>query len=285
MAWMIQGVRGSGGSATESTVVLGPLAVACFAIVGLRYLFCLPAELRANWMFQTTENNGRTAWLRATDRFVIWCFLAPVYVCAVPVAVTAFGWQEAARLLAISFVMVLAVFEFWFRDWHKLPFTCSHLPGQRPAWLLILIGMGALSYLGAAAFVIYQTSRGWVVFGAVFPLACALWMKLRARRRKTWDEAGLIYEQLPEVVVQRLDIQFEPGSETAAAAGMDAGRPARLLIRSTIASRPPASRSPKATAPSPHSSAWADFGKTFATDFGSCAKTWASPWALPSRWR
>jgi hypothetical protein len=43
-----------------------------FLLIGARHLFSIPTELRANWMFQITEGEGRDEWLDAVDRFVLW---------------------------------------------------------------------------------------------------------------------------------------------------------------------------------------------------------------------
>ena len=50
--------------------VLVPLNACCCVCLGLRYLFSLPVELRANWVFQMNEGQGSAAWLRAVERFV-----------------------------------------------------------------------------------------------------------------------------------------------------------------------------------------------------------------------
>jgi len=52
-----------------------PLTMVLLALLGLRHLFSLPSELRANWMFQIAEREGRAAWLNAAPcgcRFP-WC--------------------------------------------------------------------------------------------------------------------------------------------------------------------------------------------------------------------
>ena len=42
-----------------------------FLLIGVRHLFSIPVELKANWAFQITEREGRREWLRAVDRFVL----------------------------------------------------------------------------------------------------------------------------------------------------------------------------------------------------------------------
>ena len=210
IAWMI----GAGGlrSVDSAPVVLVPLAVSVFLIAGLRYLFSLPSELRANWIFQAAESEGRASWLRGLDRFVIGCGLAPVYACTVPAAIVVFGWWRALRVTALGLFLALVVFEFLFRDWHKAPFTCSYLPGKRMLWQVLVAAFGALSYLGAAAVTVHAFSAGWVTFAAGFPLLFGLWRWMHRGRARDWEEEALVYDDVPEPAVAVLDIGFERGS-------------------------------------------------------------------------
>src|ERR1035441_5331889 len=43
-----------------------------FLLIGVRPLFSIPVELKANWAFQITEREGRLEWLRAIDHFVLY---------------------------------------------------------------------------------------------------------------------------------------------------------------------------------------------------------------------
>jgi predicted permease len=210
IAWMI----GSGdlGSRDAFPVVAVPLAVSLVLIGGFRYLFAIPSELRANWIFQTAESEGRVSWLRAVDRFVVGCGLLPVYACTVPAAIAVFGLAQAVRATLLGFFLVLVVFEFLFRDWRKAPFTCSYLPGKRPAWQLLLVAFAAVFYIGTAVMLVHAFSAGWVTFAAAFPLLFGGWRWLHRRRTGRWPETALLYDDLPEPAVSSLNIGFERGS-------------------------------------------------------------------------
>ena len=209
IAWII--AAGGLQAQDEGPVLLVPLAVSVFLIAGLRYLFSLPSELRANWLFQITESEGRVAWLRAMDKFVIGCGLGLVYACSLPASIAVFGFWQAIRVTLLGFFLVLLVFEFLFREWCKAPFTCSYLPGKRMLWQILVMSMAALSYLGTAAAVIHAFSGGWVTFAAAFPLLFGGWRWMRRRRTESWPETPLVYDELPEPVVSTLDIGFERG--------------------------------------------------------------------------
>ncbi len=210
IAWMI----GAGDLRSTDTlpVLLIPLAVSVFVIAGLRYLFSIPCELRANWIFQIAESEGRPSWLRGVDRFVVCCGLVPVYACSVPAAIVVFGAWQALRVTILGFFLALVVFEFLFRDWLKVPFTCSYLPGKRQLWQLLVMAFGVLSYLGAAALTIRAFAAGWAPFAAAFPLVFGAWRWMRQRRTASWPETALIYDDVPEPAVATLQINFERGS-------------------------------------------------------------------------
>ena len=210
IAWII----GAGGLRERDAVpvVMMPLAAAVFVIAGLRYLFSLPSELRANWPFQMIERDGRAAWMRGVDFFVVRCGLAPIYACSLPAAIVVFGWWQALRVTILGFFLALVIYEFLFREWHKAPFTCSYLPGKRQFWQILVASFGALSYLATATLLVHEFSKGWVTFAAGFPLLLGGWRWMRRNRTAEWQETPLLWDEAPEPVVLPLDLMFEPGS-------------------------------------------------------------------------
>ena len=69
-----------------------------FLLIGVRHLFSIPVELKANWAFQITEGEGRRDWLAAVDRFVTG-FLAGGVAAVVDVCLLA---ESAAGVLVES---------------------------------------------------------------------------------------------------------------------------------------------------------------------------------------
>ncbi len=204
-------------------VVFGPLSLAIFITLGLRHLFCLPVELRANWIFQMTERDGRGFWLRAVERFVIWCGILPVFAAALPVAAAAFGWWRALAALALCLTLALLAFEALFLSWRKAPFTCSHVPDQRPMVAVLLPYLAALSLLPVVSVLFLHCSAGAASFLAVLAPLAAGWLRLRSLRKKQWAERELIFEDGEEPAVTTLDlgarapaITTEGGSHAAA---------------------------------------------------------------------
>jgi hypothetical protein len=218
LAWMAKGIAdrsGQQGGVYPFASVFVPAAAALFAILALRRLFSMPSELRANWIFRLSEDQCREAWLRAVDRFVFCCVLAPIYICGAPAAMAAHGITRGSCVTLFGFATALLAFEILFREWRKVPFACSYQPAKRPFWLVAVLGLAGLSYIATAAGLTLVLSSNLVVFTASFPLVLILWRAARVKRR-VWRDSPLIFEDEPEAVVIPLDIG---DSETATAPG------------------------------------------------------------------
>lgn len=178
-----------------------PLACSVVVLSGFRHVLSIPAELRANWVFQITESQGRTEWMSAVERFVMAYAIAPIYLVLFPVAGLVLGWPMATRMTILQLLVSLSMFEALFYSWQKLPFTCSHIPGERP-----LIGVVAkyLAMLCAVvpilSYMIAVASMAVFLFPIYFGIFGALWIWLRKQRREGWGEAKLIYDDLSGVV-------------------------------------------------------------------------------------
>jgi hypothetical protein len=54
-------------------------------------------ELKANWLFQITEGEGRRQWLRAVDRFVLFFGAAAMLVIPFPLEARLLGWRAVSE--------------------------------------------------------------------------------------------------------------------------------------------------------------------------------------------
>ncbi|MBZ5581926.1 MAG: ABC transporter permease, partial [Acidobacteriia bacterium] len=172
-----------------------PLGMSFILLAGVRHAFSLPAELRANWLFQVTEAQGRREWMSAVERFVLGGVIAPVYLLTFAAGGLVLGWGLAFRMVVLQSLVSLTAFELLFHDWQQLPFTCSYAPGKRSMAALLA------SWMAVLAIVLPALSRiiaGLSLFTPVFlfylvPIA-AVWIWFRRRRRDGWGESILIYE-------------------------------------------------------------------------------------------
>jgi putative ABC transport system permease protein len=192
--------------AVRFAVLFWPLACSVILISGFRHVISIPAELPANWLFRITESQGRREWMSAVERVVVAYAIAPVYLLLFPVAVAALGWPMAIRMTVLQVLVSLSIFECLFHSWQQLPFTCSYLPGKRPLVLILssyFIALCALVpmltvMISTAAMVGGMLPGFYIAFLANFGL---IWFFARRRRRDGWGEARILYEDLPQVVL------------------------------------------------------------------------------------
>lgn len=94
--------------ALRRTAIAAPLALSLFVLAGYRFLFRLPVELRANWLFRVNEPGSTRKWLTAVERFLLWGAVAPVALGTLLLEVGLLGLRDgagaAALCLAVSMI-------------------------------------------------------------------------------------------------------------------------------------------------------------------------------------
>ncbi|MES1262100.1 MAG: hypothetical protein ABUS49_10215, partial [Acidobacteriota bacterium] len=187
-------------------VTVSPLALALLVTAALRYLFSLPVALPANWIFRMLDRDGHASWLNAVERFVVWCGIAPVFAASLPASVAVLGWQRAGAVTLLSFLTALLWFELLFRKWRKLGFTCSYLPGNRPAAVtLVRYGLGVPLLVAAGAGILYCSIEP-AAFLALCSLQLAVYWRQRRKRLAAWADCSLVYEDVLPAEVSPLDL-------------------------------------------------------------------------------
>ena len=183
--------------------VYAHVSLLIFLLLGVRHLFSMPIELKANWAFQITEGEGRREWLSAVDRFVLFPGAAVLLLLPLPL-VRLLGWRAVAESVLLAAFGMLC-YELVFASWEKLPFTCSHLPGKTPTWIL------SLQLLGL--FVLFPIVNGILLACLFNPTAfvmliilIAAWARLHASRREGWGHLRAKVRG----VAGPCDSQFEP---------------------------------------------------------------------------
>ncbi len=193
--------------ALKEATVAAPLALSLFVLAGLRYLFRLPVELRANWVFRVNETGNRELLLRGADRFVLALGVVPVALLTLPLELRVFGPATGTAVVVLAALASLIVDELLLFGFDRIPFTSSYLPGSRP-----LIETVCLYAAGVAGYVLILS--GLIVTSVDEPcyylialgLMLAVWARVRRQRLEHWQVGALEYEELEEPAVQTLAI-------------------------------------------------------------------------------
>ncbi len=204
--WLLEG-RTARLYKLDSTISSIPMILAFFMLLGMRILFTIPIELRANWIFRLTENGRRFAYLSGVRKFMTVVGIAPLALGTFPVYGLLWGWWYAARHLLLVTLILLLVLEFLMREFPKIPFTCSFLPGKAnlKATISVYVILFALfAYLVSTIELNLLRSQTGYWKGAGILAAVLIY---RMWRRYQWERRlnGFVYEEHPEWVLASLN--------------------------------------------------------------------------------
>ncbi len=193
--------------ALQQAAVSIPLALSLFLLTGLRYLFRLPVELRANWVFRVYEGGSRRHFLDAVERFLVWLGIVPVAAITIPADLALLGWRDGIVASALALMTALILAELMLYQFDRVPFTCSYLPGKRNlVETMLMFGAGTAIYITILSSVIAACLPEPALALTFFGLLLAGWAYLRAARLDGAMMGKIEYEEEMEPVVRTLDL-------------------------------------------------------------------------------
>ena len=153
------------------------------AWAGARMVFALPLDLRANWLFRLTPPCAGTSSLAAVRRAMLAVTLLPVAGATAAVLLAFWHWLALAQHLLVLVLVGSVVTDLSLREFRKIPFTCSYLPGKSKVHMVFWFGIIPLVFLvhklaeledglmdsaaGYCAMVAVLTVAGWAARRAV----------------------------------------------------------------------------------------------------------------------
>ena len=189
------------------SIVAIPLILATTVIFGICYIFQLPMEWKANWIFRMAESSHRPKLLTSVENVLILCGLLPVLLISFPLVTFALGWRFALGNTWVLTALLLLLIEFKLSGWNKLPFTCSYVPGRQNIWALVgkyLFLFGFLIPLLTLINVHLLTPIR--LFVSVAILATIYW-RVRNTRQQIWGIYPLFFDEGEEATVQVLQLE------------------------------------------------------------------------------
>jgi hypothetical protein len=206
---LMQGFEGAK-SAREALLSPGALSVpyifSFLIIVGLRVVFEIPVELRANWVFQLLlDANGQQTELLANRVMLVAVLPGSVGIALLPSLL--FGSISIAilhsLLVAVWAVLLTRIVLIRFR---KLPFTCT-LPVFKQHSIVILLAFAFGYLIYAVSIPEFESSALLepVRLLTLAPLALIAWYVPRHLAKNTIDlEKTLIFEESPVHTIEAL---------------------------------------------------------------------------------
>jgi hypothetical protein len=190
-----------------------PLIISFFVLSGMRVIFAIPTELKANWVFQLSEADGRKECLSGVRKAMFVFGVLPLFAALAAVYALLWGWPVALFHTFFDIALSLLLIELLLVKFHRIPFTCSYLPGKSnitALWVVYWWGFATYAYSMASleAWIFERPLR----ITGFYLLGCALVAATYFYRNQHLAEGfTLIFEDQPEPVIRTLNLSA-PGS-------------------------------------------------------------------------
>jgi hypothetical protein len=122
-------------------MLVASVLMLCASWLGVRTVFTLPLDLRANWVFRVTPAPGGAACLAAVRRALLTLSILPVWAASAAFLLWFWTWTVAAEHLLVLGLLGIVLVDISLKDFRKIPFTCSYLPGKSKVHMLFWFGI------------------------------------------------------------------------------------------------------------------------------------------------
>lgn len=173
----------------------------------MRHVFAVPAELRANWVFQVSDRGEALRCLAGVKKAMIVIGVIPLFALLLPLHVIFWGWQTALLHMLFGTVISLLLVDAMLVGFEKFPFTCSYLPGRanlKVSWPLYLFGF--TTYISAMLAVESWMLRQPVRFLWLIAVVLFVQMALAVYRWRVGRAVALVFDETPEPLVRTLNL-------------------------------------------------------------------------------
>ena len=184
-----------------------PLILAFFILCGMRHVFAVPAELRANWVFQVSDRGEARRCLAGVKKSMLVVGVLPLIALLLPLHVLFWGWRTALLHMLFGTVVSWLLVEVLLVNFEKLPFTCSYLPGKanlKVSWPIYLFGF--TTYVSVFLTLEYWMLQRPVRFVWLAAVVALVQLALFIYRWRVGRDVALVFDEQPEPLVRTLNL-------------------------------------------------------------------------------
>ena len=185
------------------------------SVIGFRKVFSIPVSLTANWVLRTTQLNPSLEFVAATRNTLFLFAVVPVWVVSACLGLSFRPLPLVGEHLLVLMLIGIILVELSLIRFHKVPFTCSLLPGSTNLQLVFWAGLAAFVLL--SLFVIsceMPALRNLHLYAWLVAVLCAIAAGVRAVNRHEAKSAVLYFEELPAEVITTLHLLVPPSPAT-----------------------------------------------------------------------
>jgi hypothetical protein len=198
LIFLLQAPAGAAAPVFTATI----LGMLC-AVAGMRVVFAMPLDLRANWLFRAMPIEGGRAVLRARRRALLAVAVAPAWAGSVAAVCWLMPPKQAAVHAVLLGLFGAVTAEVALLGPVKIPFTCSYLPGKSNIhvtfWMcILLVGAIVVKLAEIELEAIADAGKLLVIVGVLLALLVLL--------RRAKEPIELRFEEEPPDAVVRLGL-------------------------------------------------------------------------------
>ena len=195
--------------AFEGAMLSTPLVVSFFMLCGLRFIFLLPIENGANWIFRISAVSNNQYVVSATEKTLLLLSLPPILLVTFVGFSVQLGLGPAFIRTAFVLAMGLILSEGLLWNWDRVPFACPYLPGRHnliQTLLLYAIALSCFAY--NASIVEMQALVSLPRSLLLISILLVTFLYMRIHRQQVSSQGILLkFDDLPEPEVQTLQLQ------------------------------------------------------------------------------
>lgn len=199
---------GSTAALPSAVLISVPFALAYFLICGLRFVFDLPAEIRANWVHKVILDHRQPKPADAAGKVIMTFVLPWILAVCLPLYLLYWGWAVGGAMVAALIAACYLLADGLLRRFRKIPFACAY-----PAWkqsatvivLLYVLGLWAFASLLPGLEHALLLKSTWYVWGLAATLL-AVRLALRRLRHSDATNEVLIFDEVPDAPFELLNL-------------------------------------------------------------------------------
>ncbi|MBZ5494371.1 MAG: hypothetical protein LAO76_25885 [Acidobacteriia bacterium] len=205
---LLSAVNQEPGAAPSAAIISVPFILAYFLICGLRFVFDLPAELRANWVHRVILDNEQRAPADAARKVILTFVLPWILLVCLPLDVYYWGWAAGSALTAVLIAGCYLLADILLRRFAKIPFACAYPAWSQNATVIVLfyvLGLWVFSSILPSLEHALLVKSVWYLWGLVLALLAARFA-LRKLRDDDPRSKILVFEEVPDTPFELLNL-------------------------------------------------------------------------------
>jgi hypothetical protein len=186
------------------------------SVIGFRKVFSIPVSLTANWVLRTTQLNPSVEFVAAARNTLLLFAVVPVWIVSAALGLSFRPLSMVAGHLVMLALIGVILVDLSLIRFHKVPFTCSLLPGSTNFQLVFWAGLGgyvllALFEISCEMPALRSTHLYAWLLGTLTVMAAGLW----GFNRHEAKSAVLYFEEIPDEVLTTLHLLMPPPAAVA----------------------------------------------------------------------